>query len=478
MISAENFLDDVKKDIHLAPTANRHGYLSELILARCSNQGARPIVHTAGSFYQYNTKKAAWSVLDELDVEKEVVKLDGEVYSVTDDKAKTLAISASTLNSIMRLSKVQAGHKNFFDDARDGVQFQNGFLCSKSFKLEPSNPDNKQRFSIDCDWNPAAECPLWEAALDAAFWGEDDAIDKKYRLQEFAGAILVGIIGKVLFLTGTGANGKSTVIDVLSSLVPDDVRTAIAPHKFSDGKKAEYWIASLAGARLNVDADISAREMMQSSEFKKSITGDELGARDPAGKPFKIKPKVLHLFSANELPGTLDHSKGYWRRIMVLDFARDFEAEPDTGVSDALKTFRREFEGADFGPALFAAEKAGIMAWAIRGAKRLIANNYQYTEPSSSTQSKAKWKREADQVAVFLEECCSEEISNEPKKWIEAKVLYKKYSDWSKDSGYRPLNGTNFGKRMGFLGYSESTGRRAKHGSKRYRIRYGDKPSY
>ena len=69
---------------------------------------------------------------------------------------------------------------------------------------------NYQRF----DYDPNARCPTFETVLSQMFSEENGDKKKKALLQYFAYCLIPDNYQKTLFLYGTGANGKSTLLDV------------------------------------------------------------------------------------------------------------------------------------------------------------------------------------------------------------------------------------------------------------------------
>lgn len=437
------------------PRSLSHWHIASIVLKRLKYRSGPDMIWSDGNFWRYCGAKGIWQSIDDLDIDAEVGSLDGTTIMVGENP-KTFSVRSSVMDSIRKCAIVQAASPGFFDDAPEGVQFHNGWLRAGATDLSPSSPDHRQQVSMPCDYDPGAECPMWIGALETIFEGDPDAREKIALIQEFAGAIIFGITGRVLFMLGDGANGKSTVTDILSALVPESSRCAVSPAKLSQGHQAEYWVARLAGKRLNIDADISARELLESSEFKKSVTGDTLTGRHPTGKPFDFKPKILHLFSANELPPTRDHSHGFWRRVIALEFNRRLDQDPKVVVIPHLSE------------KILARELAGIVAWAIRGGQRLIAlgGAKGFTIPASSTGAMDVWRLESDQVAMFLDQQCSTDTDH----WTPGKQLYKDYRSWALDSGHKPMSNTMFGRRLMQLGFDEGAGNKKRSNGWKYRI--------
>lgn len=406
------------------PRGGSHWHLAEIVLQRLTLRGSPPPVHTRGGWWRYLPSRGFWEQLDEYAIALEIGALDGAQIGFG-ETPKYLAITAGLIASVTQCAVAQAYVDTFFDNAKSGVCFTDGFFSAKGFKMEPHSPDNRQTYSVDVPYTPGAKHNVFDIAL-MNWFGRTDADECKL-IQEFIGATLFGITGKSLWLIGDGENGKSQLLDIMAGLVPSHARVSISPQKLAD-QRAEYYVAQLARARLNVDADIPAREMVDSAEWKKSVTGDELTGRDPAGRPFNFKPKVLHIFSANDLPSTRDHSHGFWRRIIPLRIAR--KAGEFVEIPDLAKKVLSE-------------ELASIVAWGIEGARRLLAQGY--TLPDSSEKEKDEWKHDSDQVARFIHEACDTDVDN----WSEAMRVYQWYCDWAAKTGSGKLSMQAFGRRAG-----------------------------
>jgi P4 family phage/plasmid primase-like protien len=414
--------DPVEKPM---PREKSHWHLAEIVVQRLTHRGCPPIIHSdesQGVFWRYLPGKGYWAPIDEHEFNRETGSLNGAQVGFG-EKPSYLEVSAGLKSSVFSCAIDQCHTTQFFSQSAIGVPFTNGFLTTRGLKLIPHSPDHRQTYNLGVAWEPEAKAPLFGLAIKNWF-GENS--QEELLLQEFAGAILFGIVGRSLWLIGGGENGKSQLIEIMSALVPDSARVSISPQMLAD-QKAEYYVSSLVKARLNVDADIPAREMVDSAIWKKSVTGDELTGRDPAGKPFKFRPRVLHLFSANDIPTTRDHTHGFWRRVMPLKM----ELRPGEFV-----------EITDLAKKVLEQEKAGVIAWAIRGAERLLAQGW--TEPESSTEAKTEWQQDSDQVARFAAEQLEVDVDN----WIEASSLYKHYTEWARRTGSGQLSQTAFGRRV------------------------------
>ena len=78
-----------------------------------------------------------------------------------------------------------------------------------------------------------------------------------------------------------------------------------------------------------------------------------------------------------------------------------------------------------------------------------------FTTPPSCEAAKAEWRIEADQVAQFVEDCCSPTTGHKET----SSDVYRLYKAWAQDVGIRrTLNQKNFTDRMSRLGAEKGKG--------------------
>jgi putative DNA primase/helicase len=93
-------------------------------------------------------------------------------------------------------------------------------------------------------------------------------------------------------------------------------------------------------------------------------------------------------------------------------------------------------------PQKLLAEAEGILAWAVRGARKWYAEGLD--KPKKVQEALDKWSKEDDQLGRFIEACC---VIGETLE-IGARQLYKNYSDWVEEAGEMPVSEPVFALRM------------------------------
>lgn len=360
-----------------------------------------------------------------------------------------LKIKASDANGARTIAAAQREQLGFFADAsRRGVAFTNGFVMvdtngKKTLTLHSA--ENRARHGYDFPYNEVnTGLETWLTFLNGIFRDDNDREEKIAFIQEFFGAALLGIATtyqRCVIAIGEGENGKSKLADIMIAAFPKGSHCSIAPHTFGQSYSGEYTRALLAGKILNVCNELPDSDIVGTEQFKAIVTGEPVHARPIRNAPFSFRPIAAHYFAANSLPGTFDHSHGFWRRWVAIGFNRNFHGDVERDPNIATKIISNELHA--------------IVPWLLEGGARVIRQGG-YTIPSSHAALIREWRRNADQVAMFVEERCEKSRDDRPHEgihdWTAAGELYKKYENWSVTNGHRTLASNKFGTRMAALG--------------------------
>lgn len=350
-----------------------------------------------------------------------------------------LRIKASDVAGAIALAHDQIARPGFFLGAPPGLAFTNGFVrvSKHGVQMLDHSPDHRARTGYPFDYPGNVCAKLWLAFLYAVFRDDDDREEKIMCLQEFLGACLLGVAPvyqRYVVTIGRGGEGKSTLTQIAVKAMPEGTTCAIAPQELGN----EYRRALLIGKRLNAVAELPEADIIASESFKAIVTGDPIVGREIRQAPVTFSSIAGHMFAANKLPGTNDQSDGFWRRILVLTFNRSFAK--DAGCNPKIAT------------EIIEAELPAIVAWMLQGAVRLFAEG-SYTLPSSHDTALAAWRRNADQVALFVDSETRVLRANEQTWGAYAADLYAAYTRWCASNGHRPMASNKFGGRVRELGH-------------------------
>ena len=419
-----------------------------------------PVYHL-GELFRLN-EESVWELLPSY-----------RIASMVAEYAGTLIMGAKTPKPLKVDRKDQTGVAAMITDAirsvtpavlpmTEGVAFADGILLSdgtfRAFVADDYVVSSRVlpvRYRQE-DGTPYPPPLRWLRFLHEIYAGEPDLTDRVLVVQEWLGGALFGVsarFAKALLLLGDGANGKSVLLKVVSSLFPPGSRSAIAPQRL-EGQSAEYYRARLLRAAINVVTELPESELMETSTLKAAVSGDELTGRDPTQQPFSAPSRAAWLVAANGLPPVRDTSGGFWRRQIILTHPNVFTPEKaDPNLADYL----------------IEQELAGIARWAAEGGVRLLDRGH-YTALTSSDTAVAAWRMENDHVMRFMHEhAVGDEGAETPSSRI-----YAAYRAWTQNNGLHTLASMRFFKRLPSLGWKP---RHTRHGNV-YAVRIEGVPGF
>jgi putative DNA primase/helicase len=239
---------------------------------------------------------------------------------------------------------------------------------------------------------------------------------------------------KCLLLTGEGANGKSTFINVLNELAGVGNYSALNIEQIN---KSEYNRQLLDGKLFNVSEETPTKALIDNSLFKSLATGGEVQVRSPYKEPYFIRNRAKLIFTCNELPGSPDNSYGFYRRLIIVPFDQ---------------TFTRDTKGYDphIGTKL-TAELPGVFNLAMEGYKRLVERQA-FTECKKIAQTVDTYQEENDTVLFWAKEALVVHTNggfNE--HFAPIRDLYEAYKNATDSHGRKPITFIQFSRAIAKL---------------------------
>lgn len=296
--------------------------------------------------------------------------------------------------------------------------------------------------------------PKWEEFLRLVITDED----RIAYIQELLGVALVGEVRWHVLpvLVGVGANGKSTLLDIASKVLGTYAKTM--PENFlldSNSVQHSTEIANLHGVRFAVASETRPDGKFNESRVKMLTGGDIISARKMYKDFFDFKPSHTLFLALNHLPSVKSGGSGFWRRLRKIDFNYQVpEALQKQGLADDI----------------FVEEGAGVLAWMIEGAKRVIKQGL--TEPNSVKMATTEYRFEEDHISKYIEDC----VAQNPLASVNSSDLLASYRQWCQTEGENPIAMTPFIRelrmRLPVASVRGSNGRRAYSGIYLYRVEF------
>ena len=413
-ISVVNLDNAIKETASANDLAQTHHAYAKAVIVKLTIDGWPPVAYQ-GSLYMVDSATKIWVKLSF----ERITRLIAEGHDGKDHCARSSDYSGIANHVVML-----ATDDTFFANAPVGLACPDGFYQIKDNKinLEQLSPSHRQRVKINVTPQPQ-DTPLFNAFLHETFQSivPDEEQQQLTLLQEIAGGITLGIMARhqkaVQFYDPYGRAGKGTFERMITELVPPSFISAVSPFKWDN----EYYLASLAGSRLNSVGELPDTKPIPAAAFKTVTGGDLLTGRHPTHRPFTFKNEAAHLFMSNHLIITNDHSEAFFTRWLIVEFpnSRLRTGLPiDPGLADRI------IQG----------ELPGIAYWALNGAIRLMANG-SFSKSIVHDRLLAKWRRTTNSLEEFIHEDC--DLDGE--FYIRRSKLYEAYKAWCSENGRRPF---------------------------------------
>lgn len=269
-----------------------------------------------------------------------------------------------------------------------GVNFANGFL-TETLEFVDHDPDQGMVYTLPFRYVPemASKAHQFFDFLQSCWGQDDDREDKIAALQEAMCVTLFGMgprFQRALLLKGVPKSGKSQMLKIAQSLVPDGARCFVPPNEWAD----RFMPSQMHEKLINVCGELSEKKRIDGQKFKDIIDGAEMSGQYKGKQIFKFCPQCVHWFASNHTPKTEDSSEGFNRRWLILEFNRPVPPE------------EREI---DLGDRIVSEEREAIVAWAVQAMMRLKENS-EYTLPRSHKQLIREVAQENNSVLFFMQE--------------------------------------------------------------------------
>jgi putative DNA primase/helicase len=344
-----------------AARGTRAALAAETPLRPCTDLGnAERLVDRCGGLVRYDHAGARWLVWDGrrwvVDRTDDVGRLAKEtIRGIRDEAARAgherrrkLLLHALASESDVRIRAMLARAKaepglavtrDRLDANPLELTVANGRLDLRTSALSPHRPDAYATKLSPVEYYPGAECRQWLRFLHRIFGGDAQLIGY---LQRAVGYSLTGKTTEdVLFLLhGSGANGKSTLLEVLRAMLGEYAACAAFDtflQRREGGPRED--IARLDGARFVTATEGREGRRLDEALIKSVTGGDMVTARHLYQGSFEFVPQFKLWLATNHLPRIEGGDDAIWRRIRLIPFGVQIpEAERDPGLVDRLRT--------------------------------------------------------------------------------------------------------------------------------------------
>lgn len=375
------------------------------------------------------------------------------------------------IDAMLQLAKSEPGVAITVDDLDQNpwlLNVQNGTIDLRTGTLGPHERRHLITKLTDIPYDPTATCPAWEAFLLQIFSGDVALVDY---VQRAIGYSLTGDMREecMFLLYGSGANGKSTLLEMIAH-VTGEYGTTAEFDTFTETRQANSGGPSGDRARLLGSRFVRASEMREGQRMNeaviKSMTSREKQvARHLRQSEFEFYYTHKLWLASNHKPVIRGTDHAIWRRMRLVPFHVTIRDEDKD--ADLLDRLKREL------PGILRTSVDACLGWLEDGLR----------PPESVRLATAVYREESDVLGAFLADSCwtddqereymvaiaSKENGSNVTAIEEARIgafssqfeaieanandLFAVYSAWSVQRGERVMTQTAFGRRLADRGY-------------------------
>ena len=367
-----------------------------------------------------------------------IIKLNGQLYVYKDGvyvQGSTF-IEAAMIKYIPRLTKSRRTEILEYitlvmtEEATPApsnlIAFKNGIYDIVKDEMLPFDPKYIITNKINFDYNPKAKSELVKNTMRKISCNNDEIIMLLY---EVAGYCLFrkSELGKSFILTGSGANGKSTYLDMIRTMLGANNISSLDLSELC----SEFKNATIVGKLANIGDDISGDFIPDVSIFKKLCTGEALTFNEKFKTPYQSESYAKLLFSANEVPrmGKSRDSYAIKRRVVLVPFKARFTKD-DPDYSPFIKYELREPENIEY-----------LIKMAVEGLKCVLENK-EFTTCELVEQEMESYEAANNSVVSFLNDG-ETKVENES-----VGEVYLAYSVYCRESNLQAMSKIAFSKEV------------------------------
>lgn len=296
------------------------------------------------------------------------------------------------------------------------INVKNGLYNVLEDTLTEHSPDCYSTVQLAVSYDIKAGCPRFKKFLLEAMDGDAEQVKL---IQEILGYFLIPVNSaqKCFVIVGAAGAGKSVLLRVLNDILLGKQNVSNVSWQALNER---FKTAELFGKLANIFADLPTKNIDDNGIFKALVGEDYLTVEKKNRNPFSFQCNARLLFSCNSIPKNYgDRSEGFYRRLLIMRFNHTVPANKrDPNLID-------KFRG----------EADGIFLFALEGLKRLIANNYCFSETEINKAELQQYREDSDSVLSFIKDYCIFDSAAS----VGSTELFNTYKAYCEECGMKPF---------------------------------------
>jgi P4 family phage/plasmid primase-like protien len=332
------------------------------------------------------------------------------------------------INSVINLaSSKMAVKSSIFDQNGMIINLQNGIYDLNTFELRPHNPSQYLSKIANVNYEDS-KCPRWLKFINEFTCGDQTL---SIYLQKLCGLCLTDDVSiqALHVLYGSGANGKSLFLKIISKILGDYVTLMSSDFLLAKAKDSKLETTNLQGIRLAIINELPENGVLSDNRVKELIGNGQIKARGHYENFSIIRETYKILIASNYRPIIKGQDDGIWRRLRIIECSLSLtDNQKDHYLEKSLKK-----------------EIDGIFMWMLDGLTLFKTDGLDMT--SRMLEDVQQFKKSEDVIGRFIDECLYRSIDNR----VSSKKIYEIYGEWH---GKYPMSLSEFLRKMETKGYA------------------------
>ena len=370
---------------------------------------------------------------------KHIVRIDGDMHVYRNGiyVAGEEALESAMIDEIPNLKKTQRaevlaylpliGLDTYKESDVQYVAFNNGVLNIITNEFSDFTPDKVITNKIPHNYRPDAKSDLLEKTMRKLACNDDSVEALLYEALSYS-LLRRNELRKSFFLLGDKHNGKSTFLDLLSTMLGEE---NVSNLDLAD-VGSEFKTAEIAGKLANIGDDISDEFMSNTSIFKKVVSGEAMTVNRKYQKPITMTSRAKFYFSANSLPrlGRGKDTGALVDRMIVIPFNASF-SKKDPDFDPFIKYKLRE--------------ESVIEALIVKCISHLrdVMANEEFTRCELVESEIKEFEVSNNPIILFFDDLEEEDYLYDP-----TDIVYKKYTGFCYSNNVQPVSNIEFSKQI------------------------------
>lgn len=298
-------------------------------------------------------------------------------------------------------------------------------------KLIDFNPKYFLTHQLDFKYDTNAVNKLWLDYLDKVLPDKDT----QKTLQQSLGYLFIKNLKleKIVFLYGTGSNGKSVIFEVLKGILSVDMMSNYSLADLTN--HLGYQLADLHNKLINYGTDVTMNRV-NAAIFKQLASGEPIGTRQIREKSFTMRDYAKLIFNVNKLDDAdVENTHGFHRRMIFIPFEQTIcKKEQDKNLHKKILE-----------------NKAGVLTWIIEGIEEVLQNEEIYISEKCENFLE-NFKKESSPIQLFLADNLIQ-TSKDSNEVMDFQQVFEMYREFCKKQAEKVVPQKSFNadlKRLGF----------------------------